>query len=199
MRRTFLAIALVAIATLAMMVSAGGAQEQPPASTVQAPPPALAAKPTCTVTMHEYKWVLRHAVRYSARGGDYHARPIAHKAIKRLVAMRKCASAAEHHVMVHRWRVRMRRWHLYAYVDAITPFGKWAIPAPIVMCESGGSWRAANPSGAVGPYQLLGWGAPYPARTLAQKIRNHLIARSLYINKGSGPWAASSGCWAGRL
>ena len=31
----------------------------------------------------------------------------------------------------------------------------WAIPTYIVMCESGGSWTAENPSGAAGPYQIM--------------------------------------------
>ena len=35
--------------------------------------------------------------------------------------------------------------------------GKWAIPAPIVMCESGGNYRAVNKggSGAGGAYQIM--------------------------------------------
>lgn len=34
--------------------------------------------------------------------------------------------------------------------------GRWAIPASIVMCESGGNYNAVNPSsGARGAYQLL--------------------------------------------
>ena len=40
--------------------------------------------------------------------------------------------------------------------------GCWEIPVGCVMSESGGSWGAANASGAVGPYQLLGHGAPFP-------------------------------------
>jgi hypothetical protein len=34
----------------------------------------------------------------------------------------------------------------------------WAIPYDIVLCESGGSLTAQNPSGAYGAYQLLGHG-----------------------------------------
>lgn len=41
-------------------------------------------------------------------------------------------------------------------LDALTPYGEWAIPGYVVDCESGGDWGAVNPSsGARGPYQLL--------------------------------------------
>jgi septal ring factor EnvC (AmiA/AmiB activator) len=33
--------------------------------------------------------------------------------------------------------------------------GDWAIPEAIVMCESGGSYSAQNPSGAYGAYQIM--------------------------------------------
>jgi len=33
--------------------------------------------------------------------------------------------------------------------------GDWAIPEAIVMCESGGSYSARNPSGAYGAYQIM--------------------------------------------
>jgi hypothetical protein len=61
----------------------------------------------------------------------------------------------------------------------------WAIPCSIIACESGFDWYASNPSGAVGPYQLLGWGAPYPADTQAEKEENHRIAASVWAG-GSG-------------
>lgn len=56
----------------------------------------------------------------------------------------------------------------------------WAIPCSIIACESGFSWGAANPSGAVGPYQLLGWGAPYPVTSRADKRAHHRIAASVW-------------------
>jgi len=63
--------------------------------------------------------------------------------------------------------------------------GCWVIPASIVLCESGGSWSAYNPSGALGPYQLLGWGAPFPVRSRTQAMQHHAIA--------SRVWAGGSG------
>lgn len=59
-------------------------------------------------------------------------------------------------------------------------YGTWAIPCSIIECESHFSWGAYNPSGASGPYQLLGWGAPMPANTWARKLEHHRIAAGLW-------------------
>jgi len=71
--------------------------------------------------------------------------------------------------------------------------GCWEIPVGCVMSESGGSWQAANPSGAVGPYQLLGHGAPFPVTTYDQAMQHHRIAAALYASSGLAPWVAP-GC-----
>lgn len=71
--------------------------------------------------------------------------------------------------------------------------GCWEIPVGCVMSESGGSWGAANPSGAVGPYQLLGHGAPFPVSTYDQAMAHHRIAANLYAQYGLSPWVAP-GC-----
>lgn len=65
------------------------------------------------------------------------------------------------------------------------PRKRWAIPAAIVACESGYSWSAYNPSGAVGPYQLLGKGAAFPVVSQADKREHHLIAGHLWAG-GAG-------------
>lgn len=83
-------------------------------------------------------------------------------------------------------------FYLYRRYRQIAPYrclrgseGYFSIPCSIISCESHFSWSAANSSGAVGPYQLLGWGAPYPARTFAQRVANHRIAASVWAG-GSG-------------
>lgn len=91
------------------------------------------------------------------------------------------------------WRAAFRQRLAYY---RLTPFvcsngTRWAVPCYIVACESGYSWMAYNPSGAVGPYQLLGHGAIYPARTRAAKMQNHRIARNLYLSYGSSPWVCA--------
>jgi len=87
------------------------------------------------------------------------------------------------------WLDAKRSFHRYRALRLVAPYPGdgtwWAIPYSIVSCESHGDWGAANPSGAVGAYQLLGWGAPYPARTWEQKMANHRIAARVW-NGGAG-------------
>lgn len=75
-------------------------------------------------------------------------------------------------------------------------FGDWAIPQAIVMCESGGSFDAVNPSsGAGGAYQILpstweaygGHGKPNEASPQQQ----HEIASQIWEDSGSGAWVCA--------
>jgi len=68
---------------------------------------------------------------------------------------------------------------------------RWAIPWYIVACESHGRWDAWNRSGAIGPYQLLGHGAPWPANTPGRRRAHHRIARQLWLRYGSRPWVCA--------
>ncbi len=70
----------------------------------------------------------------------------------------------------------------------------YSIPASIVMCESGGNWRAVNPStGAGGAYQILpstwtaygGSGLPQNASPAEQSA----IAAKIYATDGPSAWA----------
>ena len=71
--------------------------------------------------------------------------------------------------------------------------GDWAIPEAIVMCESGGSFDAVNPSsGAGGAYQILpstwslygGHGSPQNASPQQQSD----IAAQIWADSGSSAW-----------
>jgi len=71
--------------------------------------------------------------------------------------------------------------------------GQWAIPAYIVMCESGGSFNAVNPSsGAGGAYQILpstwrlygGSGLPQDASPAEQSR----VAAQIWADSGPGAW-----------
>jgi peptidoglycan hydrolase CwlO-like protein len=75
-------------------------------------------------------------------------------------------------------------------------FGDWAIPTSIVMCESGGSFDAVNPtSGAGGAYQILpstwdsygGEGVPNNASPQAQ----HDIAAQIWQDSGGSAWVCA--------
>lgn len=72
--------------------------------------------------------------------------------------------------------------------------GHYPIPASIVMCESGGNYRAVNPStGAGGAYQILpstwasygGTGLPQDAPPAEQDA----IAAKIYATDGRGAWS----------
>lgn len=83
-----------------------------------------------------------------------------------------------------------RHWSYRVQVASLTPYPgpngtRWAIPWSIVNCESHGRWDAYNPSGASGPYQLLGWGAPMPANTPARRLAHHRIAARVWAG-GAG-------------
>jgi hypothetical protein len=96
-----------------------------------------------------------------------------------------------------------RRWQAYRNVAPYRgfnegdPYLKWlAVPAYIVACETNGyrgsgRWHAANPSGAVGPAQLLGWGAPHPATTAREKVRYWEITRYVLRVQGLSAWACA--------
>jgi septal ring factor EnvC (AmiA/AmiB activator) len=66
-----------------------------------------------------------------------------------------------------------------------TPSGGWAIPAAIVMCESGGQNLPPNRAGASGYYQIIpatwtGEGGTGPAAYLAPKSEQDAIAAKLW-------------------
>jgi hypothetical protein len=124
---------------------------------------------------------------------------IGHGRLSEVGALRRCAKPNIRKRMREDWLNEKMRFGRYRKLRQIAPYpggGEWwVIPYVIVSCESGGSWTAINSSGAVGPYQLLGHGAPYPANTYHEKMENHLIALDLYQEGGTGPWEASESCW----
>jgi predicted nucleic acid-binding Zn-ribbon protein len=76
--------------------------------------------------------------------------------------------------------------------------GDFSIPQSVVMCESGGNYRAKNPSsGAGGAYQFLpdtykGLGGRYGAPELAPKWEQDELAKKLWNGgAGAGNWACA--------
>jgi peptidoglycan hydrolase CwlO-like protein len=76
--------------------------------------------------------------------------------------------------------------------------GDWAIPEAVVMCESGGNFRAVNPSsGAGGAYQILPstWRL-YGGQGLAEDAspaEQSSIAAQIWADSGPGAWVCAGG------
>lgn len=181
----------IVIAALALAVMAPAALPAA-ASSHEALAIASSSAQRCVVTQVEFRSYAR-AVYWRSK--------VSKQAARRMDVMRGCAAsrkASRNMLAFQRAQSVQRRLRLELL--AITPFigpggTRWAIPWKVVWCESSGRWRAANASGAVGPYQLLGHGAIYPASTRAAKMQNHRIARRLYLASRLGPWTASRHCW----
>lgn len=194
--------ALLGVFALGALTNSTGAQggttattTPPPASSAPAPKRTYWQQNGCKtyVKQKQYRKALRRSFRYSIVSGDFRASSVKKRVHKRLFEMRECAhskKARKNMLRAHRKQRRMHAW--VARIDAITPYGKWAIPPYIVRCESGGAWGAYNPSGASGPYQLLGWGAPMPANTIARQARHHIIAARLWSGgRGASHWVCA--------
>lgn len=126
------------------------------------------------------------------------------RAIAAAAFRQECAaSSATRHAMARRWARDRRAYGRWRALRKIAPyyFGEpmipyVVIPPYVVRCETQGyygpsRWTAANPSGAVGPYQLLGKGAPFPADTWRERMENHRIALHVLRTEGPGAWS----CW----
>lgn len=180
-------IALAAAAAIALTGSAVTA-----AQTTSTHQPTRPSKPPVTCLLPAFKdfsakvW----APRLWERGAPKHSTvEAAHHRIG-------CAPAGHRKAMKRTWRTDRRRYGRYRELRLVAPYPGggtyWAIPYYIVYCESRGEWTAANPSGALGPYQLLGWGAPYPATTWKAKMENHRIAAGLWAGgAGASNWVCA--------
>jgi chromosome segregation ATPase len=75
--------------------------------------------------------------------------------------------------------------------------GGWAIPAPIVMCESGGQNLPPNSAGASGYYQIIpgtwkDYGGSGPAAYLASKAEQDAVAAKIWDGgAGASNWVCS--------
>ena len=84
-----------------------------------------------------------------------------------------------------------------AAVSSAGPGGPWAIPWPIVQCESGGQNLPPNSAGASGYYQMLpstwkGLGGSTPAAYQASKAeQDHLAGRLWAGGAGRSNWVCS--------
>jgi peptidoglycan hydrolase CwlO-like protein len=80
---------------------------------------------------------------------------------------------------------------------ALGPSGGWAIPYPVVLCESGGQNLPPNSAGASGYYQILpstwkGAGGTGPAAYLAGKAEQDAVASRLWAGgAGASNWVCA--------
>lgn len=116
--------------------------------------------------------------------------------------MRACAASPSHRLAMRRYWKRQKkaytRWRLYRQITPYPGYSgrEWLtwlpIPKYVTDCESGGSWSAYNSSGASGPFQLLGWGAPMPADSWHKKMTHIRIAADLWSGgSGAANWVCA--------
>jgi len=80
---------------------------------------------------------------------------------------------------------------------ALGPTGGWAIPYPIVLCESGGQNLPPNSAGASGYYQIIpstwtGFGGTGPAAYLTPKSEQDAVAARIWRGgAGASDWVCA--------
>lgn len=116
------------------------------------------------------------------------------KTVRKTIRCQRGGRRSRRIVRFH-WKRYRSHWEARRQVAAITPYPgpngtRWAIPWPVVACESHGSWGAYNSSGAAGPYQIMAMhGRPFPVRSAADRLRHHQIAAMLWRGgAGAGAW-----------
>ncbi|MEA2322770.1 MAG: hypothetical protein QOD81_2620, partial [Solirubrobacteraceae bacterium] len=81
---------------------------------------------------------------------------------------------------------------------AVGPGGPWAIPWPIVQCESGGQDLPPNSAGASGYYQILPstwslYGGSGPHAYLASKAEQDRVAARIWAGgSGASQWVCAA-------
>ena len=150
------------------------------------PAPAQGAGPSCTVD--QFKSVAKEVYRpwYKPIHGKW-----------RLRKLKECASATRRELMrVAERRIVGGRKRAIARFHRIAPYEgpngtRWAIPWPVVWCESGSSglWHAQN--GVYVSYAQVDsslWSVPWPIRTMADKMGYHREVGEILDAQGTGAW-----------
>ncbi|MEA2156062.1 MAG: hypothetical protein QOE11_2202 [Solirubrobacteraceae bacterium] len=119
-----------------------------------------------------------------------------------LAQARAARAAALHATRAGRGRAQRELSRLLAQraraLRQVGPGGPWAIPWPIVQCESGGQNLPPNSAGASGYYQFLvatwrGLGGSTPQAYLASKAEQDRLAAQLWAGgSGAGNWVCAA-------
>lgn len=92
---------------------------------------------------------------------------------------------------------RIHKLRVFAASVPALAYGQWAIPAPIVNCESTYQNLPPNSAGASGWYQIIpstwkSYGGTGPAAYLAPKSEQDAVASRIWDGgKGSGQWVCA--------
>lgn len=131
-----------------------------------------------------------HRVAKKAFDGRQPATQKERRTLKRVIRCQERPRASAKVIRKH--RRSYRRHHLRRLeLRSIAPYdcgshGRFAVPCSIVARESRYSWGAYNSSsGALGPYQFLGWRVPWPVRSAADRLAHHRMAARLWA-RGAG-------------
>lgn len=195
--KRLVALATVAAFAFAGMIAATAAQTTTPSKSTRPDPCAHHRHPAA-----EQRQLARNVFAYrnwrSPRPG-----PGALTTMRRL---RGCVDAKTRAKMATAWHhakadLRLqRRYRLVSPEEGFHGEGRFLrylpVPRYIIECETNGyygesRWHAANPSGAVGPAQLLGWGAPHPAETPAQRVEYWELTAYVLAVQGLSAWACA--------
>ena len=140
---------------------------------------------------------MKRGYRFSSRGGNYWASKVTTRRVNYLRSLRRCSPTRESARTRLGWtQRRVKRHRFHRYINQITPYGEWAIPTPIVMCESGGNYRAKNPdSTASGAYQALtstwlafGGGRYASQARYAPPWAQHIVGSRIWRGQGRRAW-----------
>lgn len=158
------------------------------------------------VTVPRYNVANHHVwrIEISGRGGDYHAYGGWPKGQQWLGVLRSRAQDPHTRRVMRRMTINLRdRWRFARRMDRITPFQEFAIPAPIVGCESNYSYAPPTGITGYGVYALISWedydwGRPEQFTMPSPWVprwAQHIVAHRMWVARGWQPWSASRHCW----
>jgi hypothetical protein len=136
--------------------------------------------------------MIRRAILATYRG----TRHVTRSERQKLRRMRRCdRRPATRSSLLRLNRATRAAWLLR--VDPLLPYGRWAIPGPIVMCESHGQNLPPNGAGASGYYQIIPstWrsygGAGYAAYLTAKPEQDTVASRIWAGGAGASQWTCA--------